>query len=140
MGRRLPVWTCAQTGDCCTVPVVMTRHEARLVIEAADKELHWSIVDADKVALVSPTGEARCPLLGADRRCTVYAVRPYRCRVFACLRQPGEPLEPGGPMGCANARRAITDRATRRWYATYERKAQQWALKHGWSPSDGTDG
>lgn len=138
MGRRLPVWQCAQTGDCCqhALPLVMTRHEARLVIDATDKELHWTVLDGNKVAMVSPTGEGRCPCLGADGRCTIYDARPYRCRVFACLRGPGETLEPGGPMGCANARRAVQDRETRRWYQLYERKAQKWALKHGWSPAD----
>jgi Fe-S-cluster containining protein len=126
-------WTCAQTGDCCTVPVVMTPAEARGLVAATSTELHWRIGPGDKVSLVRTDTDATCPLLGPDRRCTVYAARPYNCRRFACLRDQGEALVPGGPLGCQNAERRMGDRQARRQVIQIQRKAQVWARKHGWT-------
>jgi len=36
--------------------------------------------------------ERRCPLLGDDGRCLVYASRPFGCRTFYCDRAEGEPV------------------------------------------------
>lgn len=37
--------------------------------------------------------ERRCPLLGADGRCTIYASRPFGCRTFFCDRAiPADPV------------------------------------------------
>ena len=33
--------------------------------------------------------ERRCPLLGRDQRCIVYAQRPLGCRTFFCARAEG---------------------------------------------------
>jgi Fe-S-cluster containining protein len=36
-------------------------------------------------------GERRCPLLGDDGRCSIYASRPFGCRTFFCDRAtPGD--------------------------------------------------
>jgi Fe-S-cluster containining protein len=115
------------------VPVVMTHAEADLVRAATDRPLAWVPHPSGKVGLVNPDGTDCCPCLGADGRCTIYAVRPYPCRAFACLRDPGEPLEPGGPLGCANAARRLTDRASRRFLTLYQRRAQVWGRAHGWT-------
>jgi len=37
--------------------------------------------------------ERRCPLLGSDGRCTIYASRPFGCRTFFCDRAiAGDPV------------------------------------------------
>jgi len=37
--------------------------------------------------------ERRCPLLGKDGRCTIYASRPFGCRTFFCDRAiPADPV------------------------------------------------
>ena len=85
-----------------------------------------------------------CPLLrmdGAVATCTVHDIRPYNCRRFGCFRpdpttEPyvAEPLDlPNLRLGCANLSDRLSNRAVRRAYAKLQRKAQQWALKHGWS-------
>lgn len=112
----------------------MTVPEARLVAGATTKELWWKPLDDGKVALVTHDGSARCPCLDADQRCTVYAVRPYNCRRFVCLRDAGEALEPGGPLGCRNAERRVrSDRQWMRFYRTHQRRAQVWGRAHGWT-------
>jgi hypothetical protein len=86
-----------------------------------------------------------CPLFSSDHsgtpHCTVHAARPYNCRRFGCLRpDPGaEPFEPEewdpsrGKLGCVNlSERIAKSRVARRLYALIQRKAQRWALKHGW--------
>jgi Fe-S-cluster containining protein len=113
--------------------LVMTHAEADLVRAATTRELLWTAVPDGKVGLLNPDGSTCCPLLGTDGLCTVYAARPYNCRRFACLRGPGETLEPGGPLGCRNAERRLTDRSSRRQLIQIQRKAQVWGRKHGWS-------
>lgn len=114
---------------------MMTHEEADLVRAATDRPLWWSEAPRG-VMLHNPDGSAACPLLDGDGRCTIHPVRPYNCRRFACLREPGEALEVGGPMGCQNAERRLTDRASRRFLILYQRKAQVWARKHGWTDDD----
>ena len=127
------MWACQQTGDCCTVPLVMTVDEARVLQAATPLELRWQLRFDGKVSLTREDASRACPLLGDDKRCTVYAVRPYNCRRFACLREAGEVLEPGGPVGCRNAERRLGDRAARRQLIQIQRKAQVWGRKHGWT-------
>lgn len=79
---------------------------------------------------------APCPLLDGNT-CTVYDVRPYQCRRFQCRRAPGEAFDPSGPLGCRNlSDRLEQDRETRRSYALNQRKAQKWALRHGWTGNE----
>ena len=89
-----------------------------------------------------------CPILGFDAKglavCTEYERRPYNCRRFGCFRpDPAtEPFElepvdlPNRRLGCANLSDRLGDRQVRRQYARMQRKAQQWALKHGWTQED----
>ncbi len=85
-----------------------------------------------------------CPLLRMDGQlavCTVHHVRPYNCRRFGCFRpdpatEPyeAEPLDlDRGRLGCANLSDRLGNRAVRRAYAKMQRKAQRWALTHGWT-------
>lgn len=144
MGKRLVIlpWSCDMSGDCCKSvgDVVMTKEEAGLLKGAVDPAqwatLLWKPVEDGFVALMA----APCPLLGADNRCTVHAVRPYNCRRFACLRVEGEAFEPEpldlarGRFGCANLSDRVRDsRDARRFYAKIQRKAQRWAMSHGWT-------
>lgn len=110
----------------------MTHVEADLVRAATTLELWWTEAPGGKVGLLNPDGSTACPLLGANGLCTIYAARPYNCRRFACLRAPGEALEAGGPLGCRNAERRLSDRDARRQLIQIQRKAQVWGRKHGW--------
>jgi Fe-S-cluster containining protein len=81
-----------------------------------------------------------CPLLETDAAghavCTVYDVRPYSCRRFGCYRpDPArEPYEEGPDGECRNlVDRVMQSRDVRRAYALQQRKAQRWALRHGWT-------
>ncbi len=38
---------------------------------------------------VLPFVNGRCPHLGDDHRCRIYATRPKGCRAFDCSREPG---------------------------------------------------
>jgi Fe-S-cluster containining protein len=52
-----------------------------------------SLPVADTVDAARARDEGRCPLLGADGRCTIYASRPLGCRTFFCDRAtPGDPV------------------------------------------------
>lgn len=54
-------------------------------------------------------GHARCPLLGEDGRCTVYAVRPLLCRSFTSTVAPSRclPWTPLPPVPDAGSRSAL---------------------------------
>jgi Fe-S-cluster containining protein len=65
-----------------------------------------------------------CPLYDADARtCTVYAVRPYNCRRFACQRTDYErQAYDQGPQ----------TRQDKRQLVVIQRKAQRWGRAHEW--------
>lgn len=141
MGRRLTVipWKCQQSGDCCQAvsEVAMTKEEAEALRPHVDpaiwQKLQWSPGPPSTVGTFILLKANPCPLLTTDNLCSVHAVRPYNCRRFACLRIPGEQFEPDhGEFGCANVRDRIDDRSARRFLAKLQRKAQRWALSHGW--------
>lgn len=143
-----PDWACQRSGDCCRAArVVMTEPERELLQGWADQ--HWTLAqlqtlhfDQAEPGFVSLRA-GPCPFLSATNICTVHAIRPYNCRRFACLRpDPStEPLEgvPPSPIltyraiGCANLRdRLVHSRVARRLYTRIQKKAQRWALAHGW--------
>ena len=132
-------WHCHQTGDCCRAisAIRMTLQEAGEIQKLAlGKDLRWR--EAQPYGFVELIAHP-CPLLEGNV-CTVYPVRPYNCRRWGCFRPDPktEPLKPDtGFLGCENARvRFYTDRDVRRQMQQMERKAQKWALKHGWTGTE----
>lgn len=130
-------WTCRQTGDCCkAVPnVCMTREEQKLIVDETAKRglvLTWEAhPDSAFVYLKAQP----CPLLSPDNLCSVHPIRPYNCRRFICGRVDvhSEPYEQGGPNGCYNLSDRLAQSERFRHHAeTTQRKAQPWALEHGW--------
>lgn len=136
-------WVCQRSGDCCTSVdrVVMTPAERDLLIaRRPDIVSRFEDWETGFVALRA----APCPLLGfIDGRalCTVHDIRPYNCRRFLCGRtditteayepEPWNPLQ--GQLGCRNlSDRIRQSRAFRRFYALIQRRAQRWAVAHGW--------
>lgn len=131
-------WTCHRSGDCCTKPleVVMTKEEQLVLFKHIPQgiETSWRDIDEKFVALKAQP----CPLY-AFKGCVVYAVRPYSCRRFACMRPnpKKEPFEQGGPLGCMNlSDRVSTSRVALRLAKLIQRRAQKWALRHGWTSDD----
>jgi Fe-S-cluster containining protein len=68
-----------------------------------------------------------CPLLAGTNTCTVYAVRPYNCRRYGCLRDDvtTEPWQDGWPEP--------KTREQRRSLVVLQRHGQRWARSHGWT-------
>lgn len=115
------MWTCQRDGACCTLPseVVMT-HQERAAVEAA-ATVPLTFLPHDNPAFVRlQTGP--CPLY-TGKGCAVYAVRPYNCRRFACLRTDFNDDYDRGPQ----------TRQERRDLVVIQRHASRWARSHGWS-------
>ena len=131
-------WRCQQSGECCTQPpdLVMTTMEAAglLQAKAADVELRFTKRPDGFVSMQA----GPCPLYDATYQvCTVYDVRPYNCRRFACMRpEPTrEPWESTATGECANREdRLGQSRLARRQARQIQVKAQPWARAHGWRP------
>jgi len=132
-------WHCQREGSCCrlTPAVVMTPAERDLLLaRRPDLTTRFRSAQPGFVQL-----QARpCPLLAQDAAgravCTVYEVRPYACRRFGCYRPDAasEPYEQGPDGECRNlVDRVFQSRDVRRAYALQQRKAQRWALRHGWT-------
>lgn len=125
-----PKWTCQQSGDCCSIPheVVMTKQEATTLVHHAPPTitLHFRPVDEKFVALKA----GPCPLY-VFKTCLAYEHRPYNCRRFACMR-PDVKTEKFEADGGNLMARVQTSRVARRLYAKIQRKAQRWAVQHGW--------
>lgn len=106
----------------------MTKEEAAAIVHAAPSEIQMSFrpVDNGMVALKA----LPCPLF-AFNRCLVYAVRPFNCRRYVCLR-PDVKAEPfDGDRNMMD--RVKTSRVARRIAERHQRKAQRWARTHGWT-------
>lgn len=147
-----PNWKCCRSGDCCTLPevVVMTEQEQQVLQEFADKNftikrlgtIHWTPAQSGFVHLQA----APCPMLdyiNGVPTCSVHPIRPYTCRRFGCMRPDpkSEPLQLAplspylhyGNIGCSNIRqRLLESRVARRMYDLMQRRARQWAIRHGW--------
>lgn len=126
-----PHWKCQREGDCCTKPleVVMTKLEAAAITHAAPAgiSLKFRPIDEDFVALKA----APCPLY-VFKECMVYAVRPYNCRRFVCLR-PDPKSEPFEVDGGNLMKRVQQSRAARRLATRIQNKAMGWAQRMGWN-------
>jgi Fe-S-cluster containining protein len=121
----MPRWTCQRDGMCCTQPdeVVMT-HAERAAIEdgvSPTVSLRWLPHDDPRFVRLQA---APCPLYDGSG-CTVYDVRPFNCRRFACLRTDLTQPYDAGPQ----------TRADRRQLVVIQRHAQRWARSHGWEAS-----
>lgn len=144
--RSRPVesnWQCKKSGECCTQThgVVMTPEEMRAIrlYVAARPELSGiqalGVARGDGMMVMDANP---CPFF-LFNSCAVYAVRPYNCRRFACMRpNPAtEPLEwdDTDPMGCKNlSERVLHSKDARSRYRHIQRRAQEWARQHGWNP------
>ena len=118
-----PEWSCQHSGECCTKPAeVVMRKEEWATLQPhvpVGVEVRLRDVGDGFVAMKA----APCPLY-LFGRCSVYEVRPYNCRRFACMRSNlSESYLP-------DAR--IETRPGRRLAQKIQRKAQRWALQHGW--------
>ena len=123
-------WKCKRSGDCCTKPaeVVMTKREASILVLHAPPtiQMQFRQIDDKFVALKA----APCPLY-VFGSCLVYAVRPYNCRRFACMR-PDPKTEPFEVNDGNWKDRLLTSRSARRQLMNIQRKAQRWADRMGW--------
>lgn len=123
-------WKCQRSGDCCTQPleVLMTKEEAAAIVHAAPKEISMQFRPGNDGFVYLKAKP--CPLFVFDT-CLVYAVRPYNCRRFGCMRPDvkAEPFEAGGEN---MTDRTKTSRTARRIAQRLQRKAQPWAINHGW--------
>ncbi len=85
----LSPFSCPSSGDCChfartgrepyphAVELAEVEHAAQSVKVNRPKRLR--IVDDERT----------CPLLGDDKRCRIYASRPFGCRTYFCNRMDG---------------------------------------------------
>lgn len=129
-------WSCQGSGDCCTIPkaLVMTTSEAEALVHAAPREITMQFDRTEEKGFVS-LRVGPCPLF-AFGKCLVYEMRPYNCRRFACMRPDPktEVFEPTGELGCMNLEvRVKTSRVAYRLAQKIQRKAQRWAMTHGWA-------
>lgn len=119
------MWTCQREGSCCTEPdeVVMTQAERAEIERVASPNvaLSWRAhAESRFVRLIAQP----CPLYDAAIGCTVYDVRPYSCRRFACVREDyREPYD---------WRERTLNREQKRRLIVIQRHAQRWARAHGW--------
>ncbi len=90
--------SCDASTECCRFGVTGREpYVTKLELEALQRALRARGGLPRRRALpllghAEDTDARRCPLLGAEGRCLVYAARPFGCRTFFCARARG----PGG--------------------------------------------
>lgn len=107
----------------------MTKEEAAALVHAAPKEIRMEFRPVDDKFVSMKAGP--CPLF-AFNTCLVYESRPFNCRRFGCMR-PDVKAEPFEVSGANMLDRTKTSRVALRMAQTIQRRAQRWAMKHGWS-------
>lgn len=111
----------------------MTTQEAALLVHKAPAEIKMQFRPVSEGFVAMKAGP--CPLF-VFNGCLVYSDRPYNCRRFACMRPDpkAEPWETDSEFGCKNfTDRFKASREVRRLAVKIQRKAQRWALSHGWT-------
>ena len=112
----LAPFSCDSSTECCRFGVT-GREPYVTPVELAEIE---HAIRARGAALPKPPSsprslplvdERRCPLLGADDRCTIYASRPLGCRTFFCDRVQGPGKLPRGEVNAVA--RSVADLAAR---------------------------
>lgn len=124
------VWSCHRDGACCRLPgeVVLTHAERGEIERAAPSGVALTFLPHEDARFVRLQA-GPCPLYDGSG-CSVYAVRPFNCRRYACGRDDvtTEPFVEGAiPV------RFFRDRPFRRQLQTIQTRAyRKWAVSHGW--------
>lgn len=108
----------------------MTKEEAAVLVHAAPPEIVMHFRPTNDVRLVALKAKP-CPLY-AFNTCLVYEHRPFNCRRFGCMR-PDVKAEKWDGQNMEV--RTKTSRIARRMAEKLQRKAQRWAVRHGWPTS-----
>jgi len=93
--RVMAPLSCPSSTDCCHFARTGREpypHAVELAeVEHAVRASNVKIAKVHKrLRMVAEVGdERRCPLLGADGRCRIYASRPFGCRTYFCDRVEG---------------------------------------------------
>lgn len=96
------------------VPVIVRWHGARLAIAAGP-----------------------CPYLSPEGTCAVYAVRPYRCRIWGCFRTDAQYTDGVIPVAAVLEGRLAESAGVRRAWGRMVDEAAAWGRTHGWGDEHG---
>jgi Fe-S-cluster containining protein len=80
--------SCDSSSACCRFGVT-GREPYPTAVELAELDLAMRSAPPARARRLTLASERRCPLLGDDGRCRVYASRPFGCRTFYCERATG---------------------------------------------------
>ncbi len=104
---QVPATRCAGSGDCCALTdqefdnyyaTMFPLYRVEYANIVAYVERHFSPEDRRRLLNFIEERPRRCPFLGADHTCTIYAVRPLICRTY------------GGMNPISTAREALRNR------------------------------
>ena len=124
--------TCPQSTHCCyrSTIIIFLPHERDRIVEATGRDV---FVPEGEVYAIRKNEGTPCPFLGADRRCTVYPLRPTDCRSWPVTVSRGGSAEYAIDANCAavradglssafiDAARSVLSTVPRKHAAVYER-------------------
>jgi Fe-S-cluster containining protein len=121
------MWQCKHDGDCCKKPgeVVVTHAEQAEIERAASPSVALSWLPHEDARFVRLKA-GPCPLYDG-KGCSVYSVRPFSCRRFACVREDYSESY--------DWRERTLNREQKRRLIVIQRHAQRWARSHDWPES-----
>jgi hypothetical protein len=96
--RYSPTYACKPgCAHCCAFPVAVAKPEAELIARHVRDTMTPEQIDALKARMRAVIqerqagGRPRCAFLGADSLCTIYSIRPLKCR--ACNSDDVDPCQ-----------------------------------------------
>jgi Fe-S-cluster containining protein len=101
--------SCDSSAECCHFGIT-GREPYPTAVELAELDLALASAPLKKRRRLEVAGERRCPILGDDGRCRVYAARPFGCRTFFCSRVRGGSADRGEIQRISRAIADLSDR------------------------------
>lgn len=92
--EQVPATCCASSGECCELTesemvegyaTMFPLYRAEYVNIVSYVRKHFSEVKQQKLLSHTEERPQKCPFLDAEKRCTIYPVRPLICRTYAVM-------------------------------------------------------
>lgn len=92
----VPATCCANSGECCSLTpeemdegwaTMFPLYRAEYARIADHVRRTFDAARAEELLAITQERPQRCPFLGAENGCTIYAVRPLICRTYAVMNE-----------------------------------------------------
>lgn len=135
-----PPWECLNCGECCKEASI-SKIEHKLILKKIGSRLGERFKEETKPHSDNPDYMAlkgKCMFFHKEKRkCLIYTIRPFACRLFMCGRQDhSEPLMYTKDRCINNIMRRKRDPYFRDLVMKNREESFKWGFRYGWKKGD----